>query len=69
VPAEKGPDLSLFLDILKTLMMRYHYLKKETNESNLNRVEVDRLAKKLGDETSQFWQDIKSDAMKEAGEE
>jgi hypothetical protein len=54
-------------DILE--MMRYHYLNKETNESNLNEGEVDRLAKKLGDETSQFWQDIKSDAKREAGEE
>lgn len=53
-------------DILE--MMRYHYLKKDTNESNLNEDEVDRLAEKLGEETSQFWRDIKSDAKKEADE-
>jgi hypothetical protein len=54
-------------DILE--MMRYHYQNKETSESDLNEAEVDRLAEKLGEETSQFWQDIKSDAKREAGEE
>jgi hypothetical protein len=54
-------------DILE--MMRYHYFKKEMNESSLNEDEVDRFAKKLGDETNQFWQEIKSDAKKEASEE
>lgn len=49
-------------DILE--IMRHHYLQEN---SELEEEDVDRIAKKLGEETSRFWQEIKSNAKKEAG--
>jgi len=49
-------------------IMRHHYLETEAENSELNEGEVDQLAKKLGTETNDFWQEIKSNAKKDAGE-
>lgn len=49
-------------DILE--IMRHHYLQEN---SELEEEDVDRIAKNLGEETSRFWQEIKSNAKKEAG--
>lgn len=49
-------------DILE--IMRHHYLQEN---SELEEEDVDRIAKKLGEETSRFWQEIKLNAKKEAG--
>ncbi len=50
-------------------IMRHHYLETETENVKLNEDEVDQMARKLGDETNEFWQEIKSNAKKEADEE
>jgi hypothetical protein len=47
-------------------MMRYHYLQEKAENVDLNEEDVDRMAKKLGGETNNFWQGIKSNARKEA---
>ena len=56
MPGERHPDLSLFL-----------YLKAESGESRMNEADIDRRALELGEETNQFWQAIKTDAMKNSG--
>ena len=49
-------------------IMRHHYLERGTENLELNEGEVDQLAKKLGAEINDFWQEIKSNAQKDAGE-
>ena len=49
-------------------IMRHHYLERGTENLELNEGEVDQLAKKLGTEINDFWQEIKSNAKKDAGE-
>ena len=49
-------------------IMRHHYLERGTENLELNEGEVDQLAKKLGAEINDFWQEIKSNAKKDAGE-
>lgn len=44
-------------------IMVFHYLKNQS----LNESEIEQRAKGLGEDTSQLWQDIKTDAKKEAG--
>jgi hypothetical protein len=50
-------------------MMRQHYLQDKTENVELNEKDVDQMAKKLGEETNNFWQGIKSNAKKDAEEE
>lgn len=47
-------------------MMRHHYLQEKTENADLKEEDIDRMARKLGDETNNFWQVIKSNAKKEA---
>ena len=54
-------------DILE--IMRHHYFESKTENTELNEEEVDRLAGKLGEETNNFWKEIKSNAKKEADED
>ena len=44
--------------------MVFHYSKKD---SDLKESQIDERAQKLGEDTNRLWQDIKSDAQKEAG--
>jgi hypothetical protein len=44
-------------------IMVFHYLKNQS----LNEAEIEQKAKNLGEDTFQLWQDIKTDAKKEAG--
>jgi hypothetical protein len=50
-------------------IMRRHYLEAKTESTELNEFEVDQMAKNLGGETNDFWQEIKANAKKEADEE
>jgi len=49
-------------------IMRHHYLEPETENADLDEREVDQMARNLGTETNDFWQEIKSNAKKDAGE-
>lgn len=50
-------------------MLLYHYLEAGSSGIDLSEEDIDRIAKNLGEETSRFWQEIKSNARREAGRE
>ena len=47
-------------------IMVFHYSKKD---SDLMKSQIDEYARKLGEDTNHLWQDIKSDAKREAGKD
>jgi hypothetical protein len=60
---KEGQSRKHEMDILE--MIRHSYMQRD---ATLNEEYIDQLAKRLGEETDNFWQGIKSNARREADE-